>query len=156
MRTLIVAMVGLATIAGSNALSEDGELSAREAEKAVSVRQSLFSLIGWNIGGLGPIARGRAPYDADTVEESAERLAQLGAMIPDAFAADTSTSGIRSEARPVIWTEFDAFTEHATAMTAAAEDVRGLAAAGDEEAALAAIRHLASTCKSCHQSYRTD
>ncbi|MEO1041434.1 MAG: cytochrome c [Pseudomonadota bacterium] len=156
MRTLILAAAAVATVSGSTALSEDKELSAREAEKAVSVRQSLFDLIGWNIGGLGPIARGRAPYDAALVEQSADRLAQLGAMIPDAFAADTSSSDVASEARPVIWTEFDDFTEHATTMAEAAEEVRELAAAGDEEAALTAIRHLASTCKSCHQSYRAE
>ena len=154
-RVFLMAAASLALVV-TNAQSQDADLSEREAEKAIEVRQSLFKLVGWNIGGLGAIARGRADYDAEVVEESAARLSQLAAMIPDAFTANTSALDIKTEAKPGIWSDFDDFKERADAMGVAAETARAHAEAGDEEAAMVAIRQLASTCKACHDVYRAD
>lgn len=154
-----IAFVSLATaVAALNmpATAQGTKLNARSAEKAVSVRQSLYDVIGWNIGGLSAIARGRVPYDAEKVSTNSERLAQLGAMIPDAFAADTRAFDLETDARAKIWDEFDQFMALAADMTAAAQQVQAYAEAGDESAAKAAIQDLAATCKSCHQAYRKD
>ena len=59
-----------------------------------------------------------------------------------------------SEAATAIWKDFEGFKLAAKENFEAASFLEVTALNGDAEATAKAIKQLAATCKSCHQSYR--
>jgi|SRR5690606_34824173 len=105
---------------------------------------------------LGPIAQGRADFDAATVNEALAKLetnAEGGADI-DALWPEGSDTG-DTKAAPAIWENFDAFKaeseKYAQAVAAA------VAAAPQDLAAFqAAFDPVGASCGSCHENYRNE
>ncbi|HRP79898.1 MAG TPA: cytochrome c, partial [Aquamicrobium sp.] len=105
---------------------------------------------------LGPIAQGRADFDAATVNEALAKLetnAEGGADI-DALWPEGSDTG-DTKAAPAIWENFDAFKaeseKYAQAVAAA------VAAAPQDLAAFqAAFGPVGASCGSCHENYRNE
>lgn len=129
----------------------------KKASYAVDVRHAVFTLMGNNAGPLFGMLRGKIPFDAALAEKSATRMSQLTAMITDSFKMDTSAfDSIETEAKDIIWEEFDTFSEKAEAATNAANTLAAAAATGDEGATKKAIGALGKTCGSCHDDYRID
>jgi cytochrome c556 len=105
---------------------------------------------------LGPIAQGRADFDAATVNEALAKLetnAEGGADI-DALWPEGSDTG-DTKAASAIWENFDAFKaeseKYAQAVAAA------VAAAPQDLAAFqAAFGPVGASCGSCHENYRNE
>ena len=66
----------------------------------------------------------------------------------------SGSDGPPSEASPAIWTDFEGFKSAAKENFEAASFLEVTALNGDAKATDKAIKKLAGTCKSCHQSYR--
>jgi len=132
------------------------ELNQDQAERAVETRQSVLHLMGWNIGPLGGMARGRMEFDGERVETNAARLVALSEMLSDAFAADTRANNVTTEALDVIWEQPDEFAAKIEATIEASKELLNVAATGDEGDIKAAIGQLGSTCGSCHDDFRLD
>ncbi|AKS40840.1 c-type cytochrome [Wenzhouxiangella marina] len=132
------------------------ELTPEQAERAVETRQSVLHLMGWNIGPLGAMARGRMDFDVDRVQTNAGRLVALANMLPDAFAPDTRANEVSTEALDVIWEQPEAFAAKIQATIDASNRLVEAAAGGDENAMREAIGGLGSTCGSCHDDFRAD
>ena len=90
--------------------------------------------------------------DLQLVIPLAEQLKVWAVKMPDYFPAGSDHSP--SEAAPAIWTDFDGFRAAASRHAEAASELMIAANSGDVSATATAARTLASTCKSCHQSYR--
>jgi len=148
---LIIASVLLAVGGTASA-----DLNQDQAERAVETRQSVLHLMGWNIGPLGGMARGRMEFDVERVETNAARLVALSEMLSDAFAADTRANNVTTEALDVIWEQPDEFAAKIEATIEASKDLLNVAATGDEGDIKAAIGQLGSTCGSCHDDFRLD
>lgn len=103
---------------------------------------------------LGPIAQGRADFDAAAVNDALARLeanAEAGADV-DALWPQGSDSG-DTKSSPAIWADFDAFkAEHAKYD----EAVKAAAAAAPQDLAAfqAAFGPVGAGCGSCHEHYR--
>jgi len=132
------------------------ELTQQQAERAVETRQSVLHLMGWNMAPLGGMARGRIDFDADRVETNADRLVALSKMLSDAFAADTRSNDVSTEALDVIWEQPEEFAAKVEATIEASQRLMSVAATGDEGAMREAIGNLGSTCGSCHDDFRVD
>jgi len=142
--TALVAMAGAAS----------AELTPEQAERAVETRQSVLHLMGWNMGPLAGMARGRIDYDAELAETSATRMVALTGMMADAFAADTRGIDVTTEALDVIWEQPEEFAARIEATIEASKAL--LTSTGDEAALREAVGNLGSTCGSCHDDFRAD
>ena len=142
----------LPLIVGSGAMAQDADPN----EKAVENRQAVLKLVGWSIGPLGAMARGRAPVEPEVVGTNAKRISALMEMMPDAFARDTRGSGVDTKALDGIWDNMDDFNSKSLATLRAADELVAVAGTEDETAIKTAIGKMARTCGSCHDEYKAD
>lgn len=143
--------------AGGEAGMGAGGQQHNPADQAVEYRQALFTVIGGNFTSIGAMLQGRAEFNGASALKSAERTAQLAAMVGDAF-PDISKTGTTSKASPDIWTnraEFDKlakdFADHSAALFAVLKKDNKTASAEFKTAATA----VAGDCKGCHDKFRT-
>lgn len=135
------------------AVSAD-ELTGEQAQEAAETRQAIFKLLAWNMDPMGDMLRNQRPFDIERVERSATRIAQLGAMIPDAFERDTREFALATQARDGIWSNADDFAARAGDLVEAAEALRAAAEGGEQPSVLQAIGALGQACGACHDAYR--
>ena len=116
----------------------------------VKARMEAMSEIAANMKTLGKMAQGAIEFDAAVARTAATVIAQQAAMTTTLF-APRETDPL-SEAKPLIWDDFDGFSGKAQDMEGVALAVsRSVQNIGDVKAALGA---LGETCKSCHAVYR--
>jgi cytochrome c556 len=157
MRKSIATFAAVCTLAVSaSSVAQQPPTPEQQAQQAVAVRQSIFKLLGWQIAPVGGMLQNRVPFDAAVVERHASRIAALGTMIPEAFAADTRGRQVRTEARDGIWTNRGDFESKAQNLVGAANALAKAAAGGDRAATLRAAGEMAGMCKACHDTYRAN
>ena len=84
----------------------------------------------------------------------ANQIKNWAEIMPTKF--PSGSDGPPSEAAPAIWTDFEGFKSAAKENSEAARFLEVTALNGDAKATAKAIKQLAATCKSCHQSYRSN
>jgi len=151
-RGKLIVLGALLAVAGA----AGAQMSDEQAERAVETRQSLLQVMVWNYGPMGAMARGRIDFDTDRVKTNAERLVALSKMMSDAFAADTRSNDVDTEALDVIWEQPDDFAAKIEATIEASNALVAAAATGDEGVMTQAIGRVGSTCGSCHDDFRLD
>lgn len=129
---------------------------ADSADDAIKARRGFFTLLGAEIGPLGAMAKGEAPYDADAAKRHAANLRALsGYRFSDLFVAGSSNADKpgATRAQPVIWTDASGFAQKAEGLVAAITALQGVA--GEGRAALGGgVGALGKTCGACHDDYR--
>jgi cytochrome c556 len=112
-------------------------------------RSDLMRVVGKNIGVLGDMAGGKAPYDAAAAEAAKAALVEAFGGVEAAF-MEQGGEDPASEAKPEIWANWDDFLKKASAGAdaAAAIDVASAESIG------AGMGALGGACKDCHTSYR--
>lgn len=120
-------------------------------EDPIKIREELMEEIGDQMKILGPMAQGKAEYNADAAVAALQKIAADAAEFSKHF-PEGSDQG-KTEALPAIWenkADFDAkaakLSEDATAAATAA--------AGGLDAFKPAFGQMASNCKGCHEKYR--
>lgn len=102
---------------------------------------------------LGPIAQGRAPFDADTVLAALEQLnTNAQAHDIEALYPEGSEGG---DATAAVWSDRDRFVE-LDAEYRAAVQAAVAAAPQDEQIFRGVFQPIASTCGTCHETFRAD
>lgn len=148
--------LAVATVAVPMQAHAEMAKSERQAANAVQFRQAVFQLVRSNMGPLGAMAKGQIPFDKAVIQTNALRLEQLGMMVPDYFATNTTEFSVETEALPKIWSEKDEFLSKANDLTVAAKALQVAAQGDDEGAYRAAIGKVGGTCKGCHDAYKAD
>ena len=92
--------------------------------------------------------------DLGAIVPLATQIRDWAEKMPAYFPA--GSDGKPSEASPQIWLDFSGFERAASANYQAANELVLAAEDGDSKAALNAFKATASTCKSCHKSYKLD
>ncbi len=112
-------------------------------------RSDLMRTIGKNTGILGDMAGGKAAYDAAAAEGAKAAIIEASTKIEATF-KEQGAADPASEAKPEIWTNWDAFLKNATALNAAATalDVASAETIG------AGMGALGGACKDCHTEFR--
>lgn len=145
-----VAIAATAAVAGSHA--------DKAAENAIKARKSQMQLYAWNLGNLGAMAKGQAPYDAKAAQGYADNLNTLvnmnnGSMWPQG--SDSTALPGMTRAKAEIWTTWPAIGEKSKALktaTAALVDE-----AGNGQAALGgALQKVGGSCGGCHKEFREE
>ena len=62
--------------------------AVERAQFMVDARQSVVTLLAWNIGPVVGMAKGQIPFNAEMATRSGIRMSQLAPMLSDAFRAD--------------------------------------------------------------------
>lgn len=150
-----LATASVITVLAAGAMADSAK-SMKHAEKATELRQSIFSLLGSNMGPLGGMARGKIAFDADKVGKHALRINQLSMMIADYTRTDTSAHKVKTEALDKIWAEPDNFAKRIKDLTTASADLQKAALSGNESLIKKAIGGVGKTCGGCHDDFKVE
>ncbi len=147
---LVIAAGIAASLVLLPALAEEASREAR----AVEYRQSVYKVIGHNMGPLVAMSRGDIDYDGEMFHRNAERIAWMATMIADAFELDTRNSGADTEARDRIWSDFTRFENYAADLEAAAERLVEVSRDGGLSDVRPVFGEMAQVCRTCHDRFR--
>lgn len=148
--TLITAVtLCIAVTATSFAFAAD---DTKAQKKAAEYRDSTFDMIGYHVGQLGAMVKGKVDFDAATYTKNAEAVAALSMLAPVGFEVEGVAKGSRAKAS--IWENKADFDEKLKALQTGAAALVEAAKSGDEEKAKAAFGGVGKTCKACHSEYR--
>ena len=122
-----------------------------QAAYAYESREGLFGMVRLYFGPLFGMMRG-APYDAAVVQYNGQKIAELAAMIPDAFVVDTRENDVEgTEALDNIWEDMEDFNAKAATLV---ERATALSNTSSEDDFKAAFGGMGQACKACHDNYR--
>ena len=146
----------LAAIALAALTAAPGTALADEAaEAALKARQSLMTLIAYNLGPLAQMAQGRIEYDAALAQASADNLHALTRHSQERLWPEGTAQGELdgSRALPAIWQDLEEFATRYAALQQAVATVQGVA--GDGLGAVqGALGDLGGACRACHEQFR--
>lgn len=130
--------------------------SEKHANYTTELRQSIFKLLGSNMGPLGAMAKGKIPIDVNVVEKNAKRINQLSLMITDYSRTDTSQFSVDTEALDKIWQEPDLFKSDTDKLTQASQKLIIAAQSKDNALIKKAIGGVGKSCGGCHDNFKKD
>jgi len=143
-----------AFVLGAALLAVSGTAFAIDVESAVKTRQDFYKETGKAFKGLLEELKSDNPNPADLQKFAAVIDAHAG-KIPALFPAGTGAdSGVKTGAKPEIWTKWDEFQKDASAFDGAAHALNAAAQAGDLAAIRKSAQGLGESCKSCHETFR--
>ena len=134
--TLILSASVLAHTGATGIIKERMDLFARSKDNLKAIKSHLGA------------------SDLKSVVPLAKEIKDWAIKMPEYF--PKGSDGKPSEASPEIWLNFEAFKKSAIANRDAANKLMSSAAEGDKGATIKAFKATASTCKSCHKSFRLD
>lgn len=130
--------------------------SEKQAQTAVTFRQSLLQLVRSNMGPLGAMAKGNIPMNAEVIGTNSERIEFLAGMMHDYFALDTTAYTVDTDAKDSIWKNHEDFSQKIDNMVTAAAELNALVKADKQDDFRKGIGALGATCKACHDDYKAD
>ena len=136
----VMASLGTSTIlAHSGVLNED-----------VAARMTLMSNMGRNMGVLGKMLKKKTPFDQGNAVEAIKNIEQLAVETPSVF--EKRVLDPKSEAKELIWEEFEAFTEISSGLAISAKQLSSSMKSFDD--LRPALINLSQSCKECHSRFR--
>jgi len=155
MKKSLISSLTVAVMAGLLASPVAQSQDAKMIESAVKYRQGAFSMIGWHIGPLGAMAKGKMDFDAAVFAANAQAIAELAKYPENAFPEGSSSDSVETRAKPEIWSDAAGFGEKLEAFKSASGELASVAAgASSFDDVKAAFGALGKSCKGCHDDYR--
>jgi cytochrome c556 len=111
-------------------------------------RMKLMSSMAENSKILGQMMKKQIPFDAKVAMSALKEIGVLSEATPKAFKVNASDP--KSEAKPLIWEEFVAFTELANQL---ADDLETSTIKTYDDLRPVLMK-TAGSCKACHTRYR--
>ncbi len=148
-------ITGLLAVTALTATAQTAK-SQKHADRTLKMRQSVFTLIGSNMGALGAMAKGKIPVNAELAKKNATRINQLSFMIEDYLRTDTSKFKLETDALDNIWQEQEKFNKRIAALIDASENLKVAADSGDESAIKKAIGRVGKSCGGCHDDFKAE
>ena len=117
----------------------------------VKERMDMFKRNQKNLKAIKSHIRGE---DYGSIAKLAHEIGDWAEKMPEYFPEGSNVKP--SEASPKIWEDFSGFKRAAMKNETATKRLIAAAEAGDQTAVVEAFKAVASSCKSCHQSYKLD
>ena len=147
----LAAGIGLAALAGGATLAS----AAGPAEATIQARQANFKTIGRSVKAIKDSLSGSP--DKAKIAAAAKTIAATGRKQAKLFPAGTGpSSGVKTDALAVIWTDRATFDGDMNKMIAAADKLAAVAKTGDAGAIGAQFKAMGGTCGGCHRQFRAD
>lgn len=140
-----VAILAVVLGAGTAALAHSGVKN-----KTVLARMDGMKTLAENIKVLGNMAKGKTTFDATRAAAAKATLRDQAARVTAAFEAPETDP--KSEALPVIWSDWDGFVAGAEALEAAIAALD----TGSLEGLRDGLGAVGQSCSGCHEGYRLD
>ena len=145
-RCIISIALTIATLGGfGSALAHSG------ATGIVKERMDMFKRSQKNLKAIKSHIRAE---DYDSIAKLADEIREWATKMPEYFPQGSNIKP--SEASPKIWEDFSGFKRAAMKNETATKKLISAAEAGDQTAVVEGFKAVASSCKSCHQSYKLD
>ena len=147
-----VALLGLGVfVAAAPLLAQNANRGAQQ----IKFRQSAYTILSAQMGVMGAMASGKAPYDAKAFQTAADRAAVLASIASESFPAGSDT-GAPTKAKPEIWTQQADFQKLMKDLTDRSAAVAQAARSNDLDTVKPAVGALGGSCKACHDKYKLD
>lgn len=125
----------------------------QKPEDAIKYRQSALFVMGQHFGRVGAMANGRIPFDANVMVENTAVIEDLAKLPWVAFSTGTDKGA--TKAKPEVWSEQARFKEHADKLQTVAARLANVAKTDNLDQIKVAFGATASTCKACHDAFRS-
>ena len=152
----VLAITVAASLVVATASMAQPASSEKHAVYVTELRQSIFKLLGSNMGALGAMAKGKIPVDTAVAERNATRINQLSLMIADYSRTDTSKFDVKTEALAKIWQDSEHYAKDIDKLTVASATLIAAAQSKDEGAIKKAISGVGKTCGGCHDDFKEE
>ena len=144
----------VALCAAALVVAGSAAVAAVSGPEAVKARQAHMKALGASAKAVGEQIRAPAP-DLAVVRAEAAKIDAAAKALPAWFPAGSGpSSGAKTKALPLIWTDAGGFAAKQRALTTAAAKFDQVALASDAAAINPAFHEVAAACKSCHQTYK--
>ncbi len=142
--TSAAALVATVAIAGGHGSPEDQAVGARKAQ---------MSLISFNMGPLGAMAKGEMDFDAEMAAQLGADLKALADLEMSRMWLEGTDNGAHptTRAAPAIWQDYAGFEEDMADLSKAGD---AIAASTDLAGLQAAVGMAGAACGACHKAYR--
>ncbi|MDA7429370.1 cytochrome c [Primorskyibacter aestuariivivens] len=118
--------------------------------KTVLERMDGMKALAEQVKVLGDMAKGKTAYDADRAAAARTALIEEAAKVTAEFEAPETDP--KSEALPVIWSDWDGFVSDARAL----ENAVAALDTGSLDGVRAGLGAVGQSCSGCHEDYRLD
>ena len=142
----LIAGLGVATVFAQDVVV-DPKIASMTADEKVAARQAAMKEDGQQLKASGKATGADAVKIATIVLQN---MTNFPALFADGATND------KSEALPIIWTEYDKFSAIFTKGQDASRAMLVAAQKGDAAGYQASLKALAGVCKECHDTYRED
>ncbi|WP_298835986.1 cytochrome c [uncultured Roseobacter sp.] len=151
-RVILPLVAALAVTATVGTAFGDGHANA---DPAIKARQAQMSLVAYNMGILGAMAKGETEFSTETATAAAESLAKVAKLDRSILWTDGTVQGEvpGTRAKAEIWTDAAGFEKAAVGLETAADGLV-VAAGQDLDALRAAMQAAGASCGTCHKAYR--
>jgi cytochrome c556 len=122
----------------------------------VHYRQNLMSVIGWNVGPMAAMVKGKIGWDAKAFALRADRVAFLAPQALEGFADASDNGGVETDAKADIWRNFDDFKAKLDDFVLQSRALSDAARAGDDAKTKEQFHKTADACKACHEKYKAN
>lgn len=145
---LLVATAGV-TVAGGH--------GGGPFDQAIKARQAPMTIMAFNLGILGGMAKGEVEYDSATASQAAANILSAASINqPTAWPAGSDNSSVEgTRALPAIWENFPGVVAEIDALKAAATTLSQVAG-NDLDSLRGAIGGVGKSCGSCHEKFRAE
>ena len=154
-RTRVLSTVTLVALGAAVAAAPLLAQNANRGAQQIKYRQSAYTILGAQMGIMGAMASGRAPYDAKAFQTAADRAAVLASIAAETFPAGSDT-GAPTKAKPEIWAQQAEFQKLMKDLTDRSTALAQAARSNNLDTIKPAVGALGGTCKACHDKYKLD
>jgi cytochrome c556 len=123
-------------------------------EDAVKYRQNALFVMAQHFGRIGAMVNGRVPYDAKAAADNAEVVADMAKLPWAGFVPGTDKVGT-TKAKPEVWSEQARFKEHSDKLVGETGKLLAAAKTNNLDTLKTAFSGTASSCKACHDNFRS-
>ena len=130
-------------------------VAAVDHHVAIPARQMGMKQVGRTFKGINDQLHASTP-DAKALADGSATLAQLARKVPSWFPAGSGPdTGVKTAAKPDIWTNQADFKAKAAALQTATRALAGAAKHSSDPAVLTPfVRQVGGACKACHDAYK--
>src|SRR5262245_10243531 len=129
-------------------------VAANSPANLVKYRQSTMGGVGKHMGLMGMVVKGEIDRKQD-LTKNAVALHDLSLGYAELFPAGTdAASGMKTDAKPEVWTKMDDFKLKAKALEDESAKLVEVSKGGDFNAFKAQYEKLGEACGSCHETYK--
>lgn len=149
MKKLFAAALAVSALAAASS----AQAQFAKPEDAIKYRKASFTVMAAHFGRVGAMANGRVPFDAKAAADNAAIVESMSKLPWAGFGEGTDKGD--TKAKPEIWKDAAKFKEGSEKMMAEVAKLSAAAKTGNLDNLKTAFGAAAGTCKSCHDTFRT-